>query len=277
MHTGLLIVRPFTASSYNRPFMLPIVLHHGVLGLGNVQIANVRLPYFSGGIEPALASRGHSLIPTRVHPTAGIATRARQLKAIILRQLKILGRPNDGVIVIAHSMGGLDARHMIHRLGMASRVRALVTIATPHRGSPYADWCLKNVGHRLGGLSLARFLKLDVQSMSDLTTAACRRFNDETPDSPLVKYYSVSGSRPWHRIPPFLLHSWKIVHDAEGENDCFVSVGSSIWGKHLGIWPVDHLREINRNLAIDFDGVSDVTPFYLAALDALAADGIGPK
>ncbi|HWE03411.1 MAG TPA: alpha/beta fold hydrolase [Tepidisphaeraceae bacterium] len=254
--------------------MLPIVLHHGVFGLANVQIGKLRFPYFRGGIEAAIAARGHPLITPRVHPTAGIATRARELKAIILRQLKILGREDEPVIVLAHSMGGLDARYMIHRLGMASRVRALVTIATPHRGSAYADWCLKHLGQRLGGLSLARFLRLDVQSMSDLTTAACGRFNEEVPDSPLVRYYSVSGARPWNKIPPFALHSWKVIHDAEGDNDCLVSVRSSIWGKHLGIWPVDHLREINKRLAIDFDGVTDITPYYLDVLDVLKEDGI---
>ena len=53
-----------------------------------------------------------------------------------------MGREKDRVVIIAHSMGGLDARYMISRLGMDDRVTALVTITTPHRGSPYADWCL---------------------------------------------------------------------------------------------------------------------------------------
>ena len=183
--------------------MIPVVLHHGVLGLSNLRIGRLRFPYFRGGIETAIRDRGHPLITPQVHPTAGIARRAQQLKSIIFRNLEILGRPDDSVVVIAHSMGGLDARYMIDRLGMAERVKALVTISTPHRGSAYADWCLKNIGHRLGGLGLARFLKWDVQSMSDLTTENCRAFNEEVPDSPLVRYYSVSGARPWYNIPPF--------------------------------------------------------------------------
>jgi len=36
------------------------------------------------------------------------------------------------VHLFAHSMGGLDARHMITHLGMANRVRTLTTIGTPH-------------------------------------------------------------------------------------------------------------------------------------------------
>ena len=39
------------------------------------------------------------------------------------------------VDIVAHSLGGLVARDYIERLGGAGRVRHLVTIATPHRGT----------------------------------------------------------------------------------------------------------------------------------------------
>ena len=48
---------------------------------------------------------------------------------------------------------------------------ALLTITTPHRGTPYADWCLENIGKRMGGLRLMKLLGLDVRAISDLTTA----------------------------------------------------------------------------------------------------------
>ncbi|HWE96956.1 MAG TPA: hypothetical protein VG269_23545 [Tepidisphaeraceae bacterium] len=255
--------------------MLPIVLHHGLFGFSNFRLGKLKLSYWAGGIDRAIAGRGHPLIVSHVHPTAGTATRARQLKETILKQLHILGRSGEGVIVVAHSMGGLDARYMIHRLGMADQVRALVTISTPHRGSPYADWCLLNLGQRLRGMQLMQFLGLDVQAVSDLTTASCRAFNEQVPDSPGVRYYSISGSRPRNKIPPFALHSWKIVHDAEGDNDSLVSVASSKWGKHLCVWPADHFHEINKRLMLEFkDATGDITPYYLRMLDDLAADGV---
>ena len=37
-------------------------------------------------------------------------------------------------------MGGLDARYLISRLGMADRVLSLTTLGTPHRGTSFADW-----------------------------------------------------------------------------------------------------------------------------------------
>jgi triacylglycerol lipase len=225
------------------------------------------------GIDRGISERGHPLILSRVHPTAGVATRARQLKEIILRQLDILGRPHDErIIVIGHSMGGLDARYMITKLGMAHRVAALLTICTPHHGTSYMDWCVRNIGHRLGGFHLLKFLKIDMGSARDLTLEGCRRFNEEVPDHPEVRYFSVSAARPWHRVPAFALHSYKVVYDAEGDNDCLVSVRSSKWGEHLGVWPADHFHTINKRLVIELKNpTGDITPYYLSALDQVDA------
>jgi len=44
----------------------------------------------------------------------------------------------ERVDIVAHSMGGLVARYFIERLGGARRVRHLITIATPHRGTRWA-------------------------------------------------------------------------------------------------------------------------------------------
>lgn len=255
--------------------MLPIVLHHGLLGFTNLNAGSVKFSYFHG-IDHALVERGYSVIVPRVHPTAGVVTRARQLKEAILRQLDILPQSDDGrIVIIGHSMGGLDARYMISRLGMADRVAALLTISTPHHGSPFADWCVRNLGHRLGGLKLMRKLKLDVQAASDLTTECCRRFNEQVPDCSNVRYFSISAARPWHRVPPFALHSYKVISDAEGENDGLVSVKSAMWGTHLGTWPADHWHTINHRLVWEIkDPTGPIIPYYFQALDQLRAAGV---
>ncbi len=246
--------------------MLPVVLHHGVMGFSNLLNGPLRMSYFSG-IDRAIADRGHPLIVSHVHPTAGIETRARQLKETILRQLEIQGHSKARVLVIGHSMGGLDARYMIARLGMEEHVAALLTITTPHRGSPYADWCVRHLGQRLGGFQLMNVLGWDVQAASDLTTKSCRRFNQEIRDSPNVRYFSVSASRPWHRVPPFALHAFKVVYDAEGENDCLVSVKSSTWGTHLGVWPADHFHTVNKRFVLEIkQPTGDITRYYIRAL-----------
>src|SRR3954470_17333089 len=165
--------------------MIPIVLHHGIFGFGEIHVGPINLSYFRK-IDRALAERGHPLIVSRVHPTAAVATRARQLKETILRQLQILGREDEKVLLVSHSRGGLDARYMIGKLRMADRVAALLTITTPHRGSPVADWCLRHLGKRLHGFELLKMLGLDVDAARDLTTESCVRFNEEITNVPGV-------------------------------------------------------------------------------------------
>ena len=157
---------------------------------------------------------------------------------------------------------------MINKLAMDDRVAALLTITTPHRGSPYADWCLRNLGKRLGGLKLMKFLGLDVRAISDLTIENCRRFNRTIKNVPGVQYFSVSAARPWHRVPPFAMLSHRIITAAEGENDCLVSVKSSTWGEHLGVWPADHFHAVNHKMIVEFrQPTGSITPYYLQAID----------
>jgi triacylglycerol lipase len=212
------------------------------------------------------------VIVTRVHPTGGIELRARQLKEMIQRSLKNIGKNGERFVLIAHSMGGLDARYMIAKLGMADQVAALLTITTPHRGSPYADWCIKNLGEKLGGLRLMKMIGLDVQAISDLTTASCRKFNREIKNVDGVQYFSISAARERKHIPAFALLSHKIIEDAEGDNDALVSVKSSTWGQHLGVWQADHFHCVNHRFKISIKPpLGSVAPLYLAAIDRVVS------
>ena len=60
----------------------------------------------------------------------------------------------SGVNFVAHSMGGLDVRHLISNIKPTSYTPvSLTTIGTPHRGSPFMDWCSANIG--LGSVPVA--------------------------------------------------------------------------------------------------------------------------
>jgi triacylglycerol lipase len=246
--------------------MIPVVLHHGLFGFGDFKLGPLKMSYFRG-IDTAIAARGHPLIIPRVHPTGSIARRAQQLKETLLEN-------GNGarVVIIAHSMGGLDARHMITHLGMADRVAALVTVSTPHRGSPYADWSLKHVANRIGLMQLMNSLKIDSGAWADLTTERCARFNEMTPDVAGVKYYSISASRPWTKVPPWAIHSWRVVYAAEGANDGLVSVASATWGEHLETWAADHWHTINKRFVVErTNKTGDIVPYYLRMLDQVLA------
>jgi triacylglycerol lipase len=221
-------------------------------------------------IDEAIETAGYPVFASAVHPTAGIEKRARQLRRWMLGILPKLGEP---VILIAHSMGGLDARFMITHLGMARHVAALATISTPHRGSPLADWFIQNFSRRWPGLQIAQKLGLEVGAAADLTTEQCARFNRETPDVAGVRYYSVSASRPRKLMPAFALHSHKIIYKAEGPNDGLVSVRSAKWGTYLGNWSADHWQSINRRYS--WRGIHkpvNIVQKYVALLETVAGD-----
>jgi triacylglycerol lipase len=251
---------------------LPIVLHHGLFGYDSVGVGKFRWAYFQG-IDKALRRAGYPVLVSKVHPTGGVARRAAELKASIEEGIAELNGSGRGkIILVGHSLGGLDARYMIHKLGMNDRVAALLTITTPHRGSPYADWCVRHLGKRLGGFELMELLGLDVSGVHDLTTQACARFNEEITDVPGVGYFSVSAAREWRKVAPFVLHSHKVVAAAEGENDGLVSVKSSTWGTHLGTWRADHLHTINKRYVLEFrNRTGNIAPYYVKAVGQVAA------
>ena len=117
-----------------------IVLHHGLFGFAHKRPApRLRLDYFHR-INRVLGEDGYRVVCTHVAPIGSVAARAQQL-ADQLDHLN--GAP---VYLLAHSLGGLDARHMLTRLGRGRNVKALVTIGTPHRGTSFADWVVKRLG-----------------------------------------------------------------------------------------------------------------------------------
>src|SRR5208283_3982193 len=107
----------------------PLVFCHGMLATSMLRMqVPEEFNYFSV-LADFLRERGFRALFPKVTPTGGVRERAEQLREQILRWT------DEPVNVIAHSMGGLDARYMISRLGMADRVRSLTTISTPHHGS----------------------------------------------------------------------------------------------------------------------------------------------
>jgi triacylglycerol lipase len=254
--------------------MTPVVLVHGIFGFSKLGFGPLALRYFSG-VETAIASRGHDVLSPRLHPWGAIDQRARMLRRAIVRWLKQRGNPDEQVILIAHSMGGLDARHMISRLGMAPKVKALVTISTPHRGTPHADFWHGHTLMRRVGWPFLSLIGLEMEAVAHLTRDKARQFNEETPDVEGVRYFSISCACPSQKVPVALLPSYGLIYRAEGENDGQVSVNSAVYGEHLATWPVHHFHAINHRFPRDLiERNSSIAPRYLELLDQLASRGI---
>lgn len=223
---------------------IPIVLHHGFMDVINFHVGRLDFHSFQG-IDSALAGAGHPILRTRVHPTGSIERRATAMKQQILAGLKNR-EPGTKVLIIAHSMGGLDARYMISRLGMADRVAGLLTVSTPHRGSPYADYMLRNM-NRIQAMRLFKMLHVDMDGVVDLSSESTARFNERTPDAKGVGYFSVSAECSAKQCPAWGRQSHRIIEEVDGLNDGLVSVRSARYANHLGTWHADHWMLLNKS------------------------------
>ena len=115
--------------------------------------------------------------------------------------------------------GGLDARFLISRLKPTTfKVRSLTTIATPHRGSAFADFIVEDIigSERVTALlGVMASIGLRAGAFDDLTTTKMRKFNDETPNDPSVKYFSYGAEFTPGWSNAFRM-SWGIMNEREG-------------------------------------------------------------
>jgi triacylglycerol lipase len=246
----------------------PLVLVHGLMGFDEIKVCGYRLASYFPGIPELLRRGGNEVRVARVGKTSGVAERAAHLKAFIDREL-----PNEPVHLLAHSMGGLDARYMVSRLGMGERVLSLTTIGTPHRGSSFADWGIRRLARIIG--PLLELFSIPRQAFHDLTTARCKRFNAEIADVPTVRYFSVAGRHEglWRSMHWKFQHS--VVRQAEGENDGVVSLASARYGESCEVWDGDHLSLVNwpDPMAQAVGQWQDRTPRYVQLVRRLADEG----
>lgn len=216
----------------------PVVLLHGLLGFDRVFVFRRPVLDYFPGIVDHLRSSGNRVLVPRLSPTASVATRAAELRSYLKREVG--GQP---VHLIGHSLGGLDARYMISKLDGHARVLSLTTVGTPHRGTTFADWGLERLARFLR--PLLRRAGLDEAAFHDLTVDACKRFNEDVPDVPGVRYFSVAGVCEQSLLQA---HWWlpsRIVGNSEGPNDGVVSLMSATWGERCDVWNADHLNLVN--------------------------------
>ncbi|KAL0470028.1 triacylglycerol lipase [Neurospora intermedia] len=264
----------------------PIVLAHGLLGFAELKLAGSFLPsiHYWHGIKDALSRRNCEVITTTVPPSSSVEQRAAELA----RGIKARAQ-GKSVNIIAHSMGGLDARYMISQLKPAGvRVKSLVTVATPHHGSTFADYLMDEIGpdrlpslynvwERITGFETGAFNQLTKRYMTE-------DFNPKTPDDPEVRYFSYGAMV--HEKPPLLSPfrlSHGIIYGIEGPNDGLVSVQSSQWGTYKGtLSGVNHLDLINWSNRFRFTfqrwmgrpPTFNAIAFYLDIADMLAKEGL---
>ncbi|KAF2839390.1 alpha/beta-hydrolase [Patellaria atrata CBS 101060] len=264
--------------NYEKP-KNPLILAHGLLGFNELRLVpNLPGVQYWRGITEALREKDIEVIIATVPPSGSIEARAEKLSEIIAQ--KAAGK---SVNIIA----GLDSRYMLSQLKPTNvNALSLTTIATPHRGSAFADYTFDLIGTtRLPrvfkamewfGFEHAAFPQLTRKYMQE-------NFNPKTPDRGGVRYYSYGAT-----LEPTLFSIFRpshaIIKRMEGSpNDGLVSVASSQWGEYKGtLVGVSHLDLINWSNRMKWFFYSitgqgrkfNAIAFYLDIADMLAKEGL---
>ncbi len=223
----------------------PIVLVHGLgakKGFGPIA-------YFHS-LKPLLESWGNRVFIADLAFWNSIEHRAQQLADQIKTAF-----PNEKVNILGHSMGGIDARYAAAYLNCSERIASITTMGTPNHGCTIVDLVMDKLDFTkadkvdkvlaavgIQGFSHRGFEQLSTKNMKNETGSTI-------PDAASVSYYSVVGAIPdpvqKYALPVF----WKthqILKDLEGDNDGFVSVQSATHGELIGVYAMDHYRQIGH-------------------------------
>jgi triacylglycerol lipase len=230
---------------------MKIVLAHGVLGFGEVIPGNLqRLNYFNE-VKEHLEEHfpGTEVFAPGVDFRGSIETRGQQL-ADAIRDVRA------PVHVIAHSMGGLDARWAIaHRPDETKDVLSLVTIGTPHRGSEVADAIADRrppLFSALPGFVITQLEALG-PALVDLTTKRGAEFDDATSDREGITYLEIAGDASHAGHESLLFQVAALIGHITGQpNDGVVTMASARrkGRRFFAVWPFDHGGEVGWTLDV---------------------------
>lgn len=126
----------------------PIVLCHGLYGFDvRGPFLGLEIHYWAKTLDILRKKMGVDVLVHGVPPTGSIQERAESLhKFLTSDEAGVRGKKLN---FVAHSMGGLDVRHLLTHIRPSPQDYtpiSLTTISTPHRGSPFMDWCNANIG-----------------------------------------------------------------------------------------------------------------------------------
>jgi len=271
------------------------VLAHGLAG---------SVDSYDPAIVEALRGDGFYVLRDAVPPVDSVAVRAAALATQV--DGFIAANQLDRVHLIAHSMGGLDARYLISTLGYATKVKSLTTLQTPHRGSPLADIALGltqslTASQEDAILALTEVLGPGVTSdqlhraLVDLAEATAPAFNAANPDAAGVTYYSYSGYSTLFGVtnpnadaacaapgattpspsslPGTLRLTGPIVANGLDlrPHDGVVPIDSARWTNFLGCLPTDHLDMTRAGAKAADELELDLIAFYRQAAARVAS------
>ncbi len=250
----------------------PIMLAHGIARFDAFLAEPEK---YWDGIPSLLQEHGYQVRMAAVSWIGSVSTRANELARQVIEYRQSTGARK--INIIAHSMGGLDARYAIARYGLADKVATLVTLGTPHLGTPVADF----LGSMLLGHLVAPVLQklgIDAGGLDDLTTESCERRNRDLADFEEagrggVDYLTYAGVQNIDDMFPPLRLTYGLI---PMPNDGLVSRDSAKWKEELftGEVPFDHFNFLGYRDDLVSGGKAsifqeEVHDFYLSVVEDL--------
>ncbi len=179
----------------------PIVLAHGFFGFED--FAGLAFETYFFQVKADLMERGEQVFTPEVDPFNNSEVRGEQLADRIEDILAMTG--HEKVLIIGHSQGGLDARYVAST--RPDLVAAVVSYATPHRGSPIADIALGLIRDDRSRALIDQLVRIIgapiydevgeetsvVAAVQQLSAEGTLRFNETYEDAPTVGYFSIAG------------------------------------------------------------------------------------
>jgi len=213
-----------------------VVLAHGLLGFAD--FGNGLVTYFNG-VRKRYAELGCEVLPPVVTATGSLAHRSAELAVAIHQPW---GDSQDPIYMIGHSMGGLDCRRVIAQdEAISKRVHRMITVCTPHFGSPVSDAASAATSplRPLIPRPLVAALRSEAGAVEDLRTGTVLQDGYRHD----VDYVCVSGDAT--QLSPaseFSVLAHKI-HAISGEANDGVVTAASAAGERImlpPLWQVDH-------------------------------------
>jgi len=241
-----------------QPTRYPVVLLHGFGAVSNI---------VPGGVlhTEAMYLREHGVAAyaPHVNPYDTVDVRADTWSNRLTRVFE--ETKAEKVNLVGFSFGGLDARHLAADARWADRVAAVVTVATPHHGTPlaayllekpdrlsdwFADWTLQAM--TFVGRAAWEGTPHVSAALAELTPAHVEGvFNPAHPAPEGVwcaSYSARAGEGTGVPIYPALVPANRILARLAGENDGLVPTASAVWEEHLGTLNADHARLVGLRM-----------------------------
>lgn len=261
------------------------------------------------GVKALLEAEGYRVYEPRV-PAITTVERRSEVLAGFLEDVLASGEATK-FHIIAHSMGGLDARFLITHRGFDAHTLTLTTIGTPHFGTPFADLFRRpsRVSEDLANwfADQARGVPVDELdfpgALHDLSEFGSVSFNETTPDAPGVYYQSFGGvatlagrryrdsersscgfvilsdASVTDRVPRDMWPTHAVMTAQPGQvaSDGLVPTDSHVWGEFRGCIPGDHSELVGQGSTFERTGF-DFRDFYLRlAAELRELEGCAPE